>query len=79
MVLYRQEDLDDQFIADARKVHEEQLEAMDRCIRKSALENVCPQPENLNKPRDARKLLASLMLLGVLAHETTGENYVRMD
>lgn len=72
MALYRQEDLDDQFIADARKTHEEQLEAMERCIRKSALETACPSPDKLNNPRDAKKLLASLMLLGMMARETTG-------
>ena len=75
MALYRQEDLDDQFVAEARKTHEEQLAAMEKCIKDSAVRTACPSPDQLNKPRDAKKLLASMMLLGLLARETTGKSY----
>lgn len=78
MVLYRQEDLDDQFVAEARKVHDDQLAAMEKCIKDSAIRTACPSPDQLNKPRYAKKLLASMMLLGILASETTGENYTEV-
>lgn len=78
MALYRQEDLDDQFVAEARKVHDDQLAAMERRIKDSAIGTVCPSPDQLNKPRDAKKLLASMMLLGILASETTGESYMEV-
>lgn len=75
MALYRQEDLDDQFVADARKAHDDQLAAMEKCIKDSAIRTACPSPDQLNKKRDAKKLLASMMLLGMLASATTGESY----
>ena len=78
MVLYRQEDLDDQFVAEARKVHDDQLAAMEKCIKDSAIRTACQSPDQLNKPKDAKKLLASMMLLGILASETTGENYTEV-
>jgi len=78
MALYRQEDLDDQFVAEARKVHDDQLAAIEMCIKDSAIRTACPSPDQLNKPRDAKKLLASMMLLGILASETTGENYTEV-
>lgn len=76
MALYRQEELDDQFIAEAKKAQEEQLEAMKKCIKDSAMKTVCPPPDQLSKPRDAKKVLASMMLLGMLSRELTGENYM---
>lgn len=78
MALYRQEDLDDQFVAEARKMHDDQLAAMEKCIKDSAIKTACPSPDQPNKPRDAKKLLASMMLLGILANETTGENYTEV-
>lgn len=78
MALYRQEDLDDQFVAEARKVHDDQLAAMEKSIKDGAVRTACPSPDQLDKPRDAKKLLASLMLLGMLARETTGENYTEV-
>lgn len=78
MALYRQEDLDDQFVAEARKVHDDQLVAMERCIKDSSIRTACPSPDQLNKPRDAKKLLASMMLLGMLARETTGKSYTEV-
>lgn len=78
MALYRQEDLDDQFVAEARKTHDDQLVAMEKCIKDSAIKTACPSPDQLNKPRDAKRLLASMMLLGMLARETTGENYTEV-
>ena len=78
MALYRQEDLDDQFIAEARKTHEDQLAAMEKCIKDSAISVACPPADQLDKPRDAKKLLASMMLLGLLARETTGESYMEV-
>ena len=77
-MLYRQEDLDDQFVAEARQAHEDQLAAMEKCIRDSAIRTACPPADQLNKPRDAKKLLASMMLLGMLANETTGERYTEV-
>lgn len=78
MALYRQEDLDDQFVSEVRKMHEDQLAAMEKCIKDSAIRTACPSPDQLNRPRDAKKLLASMMLLGVLARETTGESYTEV-
>ena len=78
MALYRHEDLDDQFVAEARKAHDDQLAAMEKCIKDSAIRTACPSPDQLNKPRDAKKLLASMMLLGLLARETTGESYMEV-
>ena len=75
MALYRQEELDDQFIAEARKVHDEQLAAMEKCIKASAIKNVCPPPDELNKKRDPVKILASMMLLGMMAEQITGERH----
>ncbi len=78
MALYRQEDLDDQFVAEARKTHDDQLAAMEKCIKDSAIRTACPSPDQLNKIRDPKKLLASMMLLGLLARETTGESYTEV-
>ena len=75
MALYRQEDLDDQFVAEAKKTHDEQLAAIEKCIRDSSLKTACPPPDELGKKRDAKKLLASLMLLGMMAEGLTGEQY----
>ena len=78
MALYRKEDLDDQFAAEARKAHDDQLAAMEKCIKDSAIRTACPSPDQLNKPRDAKKILASMMLLSLLARETTDESYTEV-
>ena len=78
MALYRQEDLDDKFVAEAREAHDDQLAAMEKCIKDSAIRTACPSPDQLNRPRDAKRLLASMMLLGVLVRETTGESYTKV-
>ena len=78
-MLYRQEDLEDQFIEETKKLHDEQIAAFEKCIKDSSLKIVCPPPDQLDKKRDAKKLLAAFMLLGIMAEETTGHSYILDD
>ena len=78
MALYRQEDLDDQFVADARKTHEDQLAAMEKCIDDSAKKTTHQSDESRKRP-DPIKVLTTMMMLGMMAKEMTGYSYTLDD
>ena len=80
--LYRQDELDNQMYkeaqADYMRLHNEQVEAIEKSMERDALHTICPTPDELEKrertPEQAQKLLSSLMLLGMLWDERSKDD-----
>ena len=78
-MLFRQEELDDNFAAEVKQTHDEQLKAMEDNIRESALKEACPMSNEQAKKRDPKKLLTVMMMLGVMARQMNPDNESYVD
>lgn len=77
-MVFRQEELEQQFLDEVKKTHDEQLKAMEDNIRESALKTACPMDNKQAKYRDPKKLMTALMMLGMMARQMNpdGESYM---
>ena len=74
MALYRKEELDDMFIAEAKKQNDAKIAAIERNVKAHGAVRK-PDHETNSKP-DARKVLATMMMLGMMADQITGNSYM---